>query len=78
MNGAWMRWLFLFFNRHDLQNKLNQFQAYYNDVRAHSSLNIKTPSAVALSEAPDKNVVSIEDYRWKSHCKGLYQLPVAA
>ena len=68
----------LFFNSRDLQNKLDQFQTYYNDVRAHSSLDIKTPAAMAYGEASDKKVVSIDHYRWKKQCNDLYQLPVAA
>ena len=68
----------LFLNSQDLQNKLDQFQAYYNDVRAHSSLDIKTPTAMAYGEASDKKVVSIDHYRWKKQCNDLYQLPVAA
>jgi transposase InsO family protein len=68
----------LFFNGRDLQNKLDQFQTYYNDIRAHSSLELKTPTAMAFGEASDKNVISIDHYRWKKHCNGLYQLPVAA
>jgi putative transposase len=68
----------LFFNSRDLQNKLDQFQAYYNDVRAHSSLDIKTPAAMAYGEASDRKVVSIGHYRWKKQCNDLYQLPVEA
>ena len=68
----------LFFNGRDLQNKLDQFQTYYNDIRTHSSLELKTPTAMAFGEASDKNVISIDHYRWKKHCNGLYQLPVAA
>ena len=68
----------LFFNERDLQNKLDQFQAYYNNVRAHSSLNRKTPAAMAFGEEPDEEVVSIDRYRWEKHCNGLYELPVAA
>ena len=68
----------LFFNGLDLQNKLDQFQTYYNDIRTHSSLELKTPTAMAFGEASDKNVISIDHYRWKKHCNGLYQLPVAA
>jgi len=67
-----------FFNGRDLQNKLVQFQTYYNDVRAHSSLEMKTPTAMAYGVEPGENVVSIDRYRWKKHCNGLYQLPVAA
>jgi hypothetical protein len=68
----------LFFNERDLQNKLDKFQAYYNDVRAHSSLDMKTPRAMAFGVEPDEKVVSIDRYRWKKHCNGLYELPVAA
>jgi len=68
----------LFFNGRDLQNKLDQFQTYYNDVRAHSSLDMKTPAAMAYGEASDDKVVSIDHYRWKKQCNDLYQLPMAA
>ncbi len=68
----------LFFNERDLQNKLDRFQAYYNDVRAHSSLGMKTPATMAFGEEPDEKVVSINRYQWKKHCNGLYELPMAA
>jgi putative transposase len=68
----------LFFNDRDLQNKLDQFQAYYNDIRAHSSLDMKTPTAMAFGEEPTEKVVSIDHRRWKQHCNGLYKLPMAA
>ena len=67
----------LFFNSRDLQNKPDQFQTYYNDDRVRSSLDIKTPTAMAFGEASNKNVISIDHYRWEKHCNGLYQLPVA-
>ena len=50
----------LFFNERDLQNNLDKIQAYYNDVRAHSSLNMKTPRAMTFGEEPDEKVVSID------------------
>jgi hypothetical protein len=31
-----------------------------------------------LWQASDKKVVANDHYRWKKHCNGLYQLPVAA
>jgi putative transposase len=68
----------LFFNEHDLQNKLDQFQAYYNNVRAHSSLKRKTPAVMAFVEKSNEKVASIDRYRWDKHCNGLYELPVAA
>jgi hypothetical protein len=33
---------------------------------------------MAMENAGEKNIASIDDYRWKSRCNGLYQLPVAA
>ena len=68
----------LFFNERDLQEKLNQFQNYYNERRAHSSLEFKTPKEKAAEPNANRAVVSLENYRWEKHCKGLYQLPVAA
>jgi transposase InsO family protein len=68
----------MFFNERDLQNKSDHFQRYYNEIRAHSSLELKTPKEMASDEKLDKKIVSLNNYRWQSHCKGLYQLPVAA
>jgi hypothetical protein len=39
---------------------------------------MKTPQMMAMENAGGKKVASIDDYRWKSHCNGLYELPVAA
>jgi hypothetical protein len=39
---------------------------------------MKTPKMMAMENAGEKNIASIDDYRWKSHCNGLYELPVAA
>jgi putative transposase len=68
----------IFFGSHDLQNKLDHFQEYYNNHRGHSSLGMKTPRRMAEENPADKNVVSLDHYRWESRCSGLYQLPVAA
>ena len=68
----------IFFNKHDLQNKLNQFQLYYNESRAHSSLEMKTPKAMASTANIKTKIVQLNSYRWKSFCKGLYNLPIAA
>jgi putative transposase len=67
-----------FFNRIDLQNKLDHFQEYYNNHRGHSSLGMKTPRRMAKEKPIEKNIVSLDHYRWESRCHGLYQLPVAA
>ena len=68
----------VFFNDRDLQKKLDHFQDYYNDHRCHSSLGMKTPKMMAMGNATHKNITSLDEYRWKSYCNGLYQLPVAA
>jgi len=63
-------------NAGDLQNKLGQFQCYYNNKRAHSSLNKNTPAKTAFE--PSEKVISMMHYRWKKHCRGLFKLPIAA
>ena len=69
---------FVFFNKHDLQTRLDLLQAYCNEERAHSSLEMRTPEKMAAETIIVKTVVSLSQYRWKSHYRGLYQLPVAA
>lgn len=68
----------MFFNSRDLQKKLDRFQKYYNETRGHSSLQSKTPKNVSAEDNPDQKIASLNNYRWKRHCNGLYQLPVAA
>jgi transposase InsO family protein len=62
-----------FWTETDLENKLRNYLAYYNEHRCHSSRNGAPP---ARSEGG--NVISMNNYRWKQHCRGLFQLPVAA
>jgi transposase InsO family protein len=65
-----------FWNAHDLESKLAEFQAYYNEARGHASLEGHTP----LTFASEHTVVpaDLNHVRWVSHCRGLVQLPVAA
>ena len=65
-----------YWHANDLQNKLELFQCYYNEERCHGSIDGLSP----LQKADEKSstVVSIHDYRWKKHCRGLFQLPIAA
>ena len=65
-----------FWNSNDLQRKLNNFKDYYNHMRVHRALTGCTP--VAKAEPKTNPVLELNDYRWKKHCRGLYQLPVAA
>jgi transposase InsO family protein len=63
----------LFCTRTDLENKLREYQCYYNESRTHSGRNGATPM-----ESVGNKTVDISDYRWKKHCRGLFELPVAA
>ena len=62
-----------FWTTTDLENKLRYYQAYYNEKRCHSSRDGATPVS-----SDSGKVVGINSYRWKKHCRGLFQLPVAA
>ncbi|MDY6945013.1 MAG: integrase core domain-containing protein [Pseudomonadota bacterium] len=62
-----------FWGSRDLERKLRHFREYYNYGRVHASLKGVPPVCSA-----DRNVIALDDYRWRSHCGGLYQLPAAA
>jgi transposase InsO family protein len=66
----------LFWNGHDLERKLAEFQLYYNAARSHASLNGRTPLTFAEGQAVASTDLS--RVRWVSHCHDLVQLPVAA
>ena len=63
----------LFWTATDLENKLQDYLCYYNESRAHTGKSGSTPT-----ESIDGNVINITDYRWKKHCRGLFELPCAA
>lgn len=66
----------VFWTARDLERKLGQFQDYYNHHRVHASLAGVPPDSKAQnSRSP---VANLSDYQWQSHCRGLYQLPIAA
>ena len=62
----------LFWSAPDLERKLTAFQDFYNAHRAHTSLNGRTPVQTR------KDVAPLNHYRWETHCRGLYQTPIAA
>jgi len=66
----------LFWNARDLEQKLADFQVYYNRQRTHGSLGGNTPAE--MGGGVSKRRAAFNKYRWESHCRGLYQLPVAA
>jgi len=62
-----------FWTATDLENKLREYQCYYNEGRTHSGRDGETPIATC-----DQKVVDIARYRWEQHCRGLFELPIAA
>jgi hypothetical protein len=65
-----------FWNANDLERKLEEFRQYYNAHRVHTSLNGDTPSETT-GETTSRRA-GLNQFQWESHCRGLYQLPVAA
>jgi putative transposase len=65
----------LFFNSQDLEIKPEKFRQYFNNFRAHSSINAMTPS----QKANERNIstTAINSCTWKSHYNGLFSLPTA-
>jgi len=65
-----------FWNADDLSSKLSAFQAYYNNHRCHWALDGCTPTQ---HDSQMNTATSIKgNYYWEQHCRGLFQLPVAA
>ena len=65
----------LFWNASDLERKLDDFLQYYNSHRAQTALDGSTPAD--LSEKRKIHHADLGRFCWKSHCRGLYQVPVA-
>src|SRR3984893_9963429 len=65
----------LFWTAADLEMKLLDFQRYYNGHRAHAGLDGRTPEP---STDAGSTRASLGEYRWRPHCCGLYQTPIAA
>ena len=64
----------LFWSTIDLERKLLDFQHYYNAHRTHSGLNGRLPDPTESSSYP----LNFGSYRWRSHCRGMFQTPFAA
>jgi transposase InsO family protein len=63
----------LFWTTADLEQKLEEFRLYFNRHRAHSGLKGR------LQEPDEKQaLLDFASYRWRRHCRGLYQTPEAA
>ena len=62
-----------FWTATDLENKLRDYQCYFNECRTHSGRDGATPVGNA-----DRRIVDINQYQWQRHCRGLFELPIAA
>ena len=65
-----------FWSCRDLERKLLLFEEYYNRDRVHRELNRTAPDE--KGGVMDRKIARLDDYRWKTRCRGLYQLPEAA
>jgi putative transposase len=66
----------LFWNQGDLERKLDSYEVYYNRYRCHTGLAGITPAR--RGGAPADPFASLDSYRWRKHCNGLFQTPAAA
>lgn len=66
----------LIWNAVDLGRKLEEFRNYYNEHRVHQSLNGSTPGERS-GEPPPAHAV-LAHHAWRHHCRGLFQMPIAA
>jgi transposase InsO family protein len=64
----------LFWTAADLELKRLEFQRYFNGYRTHAGLGGLTPEP----RTKDRARASVSRYRWRPHCRGLYQTPIAA
>src|SRR5207253_8039640 len=64
----------LFWTAADLEVKLLDFQRYFNGHRTHAGLGGLTPEP---RTGEDSVRASVSGYRWRLHCRGLYQTPIA-
>jgi putative transposase len=65
-----------FWNRVDLERKLEQFKSFYNQCRVHQSPDGATPEEKGGRPIPLP--LNLKHYSWQSHCNGLFELPMAA
>jgi hypothetical protein len=64
----------LFWTTADLETKLFDFQHYYNGHRTHAGLDGRVPESAVNGPTS----IGLDSYRWRRHCRGLYQTPIAA
>src|SRR5271169_6322532 len=65
----------LFWNQSDLERKLENYKAFYNQHRCHSGLAGATPAQRRGADPPP--IANLQSYRWRQHCNALFQTPIA-
>ena len=65
----------LFWTTVDLEAKLTDFQHYYNGHRTHTGRDGGLPEPATDGSA---SPIDLKSYRWRNHCRGLHQTPIAA
>ena len=65
-----------FWNAVDLARKLSEFRDYYNARRVHRSLDGTPPAQ--RSDGSAASPAALDHYVWRQHCRGLFQIPLAA
>jgi len=65
-----------FWSAVDLERKLLLFKGYYNQDRVHRGLGGSVPDLRPVNK--HQNIARLDNYLWKSCCRGLYHLPIAA
>lgn len=66
----------LFWNQLDLERKLSGFRIYYNRYRAHGGIGGIPPEDKRGQR--HQRTLSLREFRWRSHCHGLFELPTTA
>jgi hypothetical protein len=63
----------MFWTTADLEAKLREFPKYFNEHPTLAGLEGRLPD----SDGPG-SPISFVSHRWRKHCRGLYQTPIAA
>ena len=63
-------------NAADLVRKLDEFKHYYNAARVHRGL--ASDPAAEPAGLPFSTPADLGQYGWQQHCRGLFQVPIAA
>jgi transposase InsO family protein len=66
----------VFWNAQDRERKLVELRQYYNRDRVHQSLGGDTPSETTGETTSRRG--DLNQFRCKSHCRGLFHLPITA